>query len=137
MKKSFIVLVLAVVAFAATSCSTTLKTIPEPLVKFELSSSDYTLSEQVTGEATVTRILGVDWARIFTNKFGVVTMPIFGVTSTASFTDMYAVYDLLEKNPGYDFVMYPQFTTVSSGIEGIFVTTKVKVTARLGKIKRK
>ena len=137
MKKALLFILLAVTAFAATSCSTTLKTMKEPIVQFQLNSNDYVLSEQVTGEAVVTRVLNIDWARIFTNKFGAVTSPIYGVTTTTSLDDMYAVYDLLEKHPGYDFVMYPQFTVVSDGIEGLFVKKTIKVTARLGKIKTK
>lgn len=136
MKKAFIFILLAVTAVAATSCSTTLKTMKEPVVQFQLNAHDYELSEQVSGEAVVTRVLGIDWARIFTNRFGAVTSPIYGITTTATLDDMYAVYDLLEKHPGYDFVMYPQFTTVSDGIEGIYVTKTIKVTARLGKLKK-
>ena len=127
---------MVVVAFAATSCSTTLKSIKEPLVHFQLNSNDYVLSEQVTGEAYVVRVLNIDWARIFTNRFGTISTPIFGATSTVSFDQMYAVYDLLEKHPGYDFVMYPQFTTVSEGVQGIFVKNTITVTARLGKMKK-
>lgn len=135
MKKSVFFVLLAVLALAATSCSTTMKTVKEPIVQFELTSHDYVLSPQVVGEATVTRVLGIDWARIFTNRFGAITTPIYGITTTASLDDMYAVYDLLEKNPGYDFVMYPQFTVKSDGIEGIFVKKTIKVVARLGKVK--
>ncbi|MBR4827105.1 MAG: hypothetical protein IKZ91_04395 [Bacteroidales bacterium] len=136
MKKALLFILLAVTAFAATSCSTTLKTMKEPIVQFQLNSNDYVLSEQVTGEAVVTRILGVDWSRLFVNKLGSTTSPIYGITTTVSLDDTYAVYDLLEKNPGYDFVMYPQFTTVAEGVEGIYVKKTIKVTARLGKMKK-
>ncbi|MBR4826575.1 MAG: hypothetical protein IKZ91_01660 [Bacteroidales bacterium] len=136
MKKSLLLILLAVAAFAATSCSTTLKTMKEPIVQFQLNSNDYSLSDQVSGEAVVTRVLGIDWARIFTNKYGTVNSPVYGITTTVSLDDMYAVYDLLEKHPGYDFVMYPQFTTVSEGVEGIYVKKTIKITARLGKMKK-
>ncbi len=135
MKKSFFIVLMAVVAFAATSCSTSLKSVKEPLVHFQLNSSDYVLSEPVTGTAVVTRVIGIDWRRIFTNKYGSVNSPIFGTTQVTSLDDMYAIYDLLEKNPGYDFVMYPQFSIVSNGFEGIYVRKTIKVTARLGKMK--
>ena len=135
MKKSFIIVLLTVIAFAATSCSATLKTIKEPLVHFQLNSSDYVLSEQVSGEATVNRIFGVDWARLFTNKYGSITTPVYGITTALDFNSQYAIYDLIEKHPGYDFVMYPQFTTKTSGVPSIFEQTTIKVVARLGKVK--
>ena len=56
MKKALLFILLAVTAFAATSCSTTLKTMKEPIVQFQLNSNDYVLSEQVTGEAVVTLV---------------------------------------------------------------------------------
>lgn len=136
MKKSFFVALMVVVAFAATSCSTTLKSVKEPLVHFQLNSADYVLSEQVTGEATVHRVIGIDWQRLFTNKLGTVNTPIFGVTSVLELNTMYAIYDLLEKHPGYDFVMYPQTETKVVGFPGIYEKTTIKVTARLGKMKK-
>ena len=135
MKKIFFIALMAVVAFAATSCSTTLKTVQEPVVKFELNSSDYVLSEQVTGEAAIHRIFGVDWARLFTNRYGNVSIPLVGVTNVTNLNMQYAIYDLIEKNPGYDFVMYPQYTTKTTGVPGLYEKTEIKVTARLGKLK--
>ena len=136
MKKSFIILLLTVIAFAATSCSATLKSIQEPLVKFDLTSADYVLSEQVTGEAVVNRVFGVDWARLFTNNYGTISIPLVGVSNVSNLNMQYAIYDLIEKHPGYDFVMYPQFSTKVSGVPNLFEKTEIKVTARLGKLKR-
>ncbi len=136
MKKSLFITLLAVVAFAATSCSTTLKSVQEPVVKFELNSGDYILSEQVTGEAAIHRILGVDWARLFTNRYGTVAIPLVGVSNVSSLNMQYAIYDLIEKNPGYDFVMYPQYSTKTTGVPGLYEKTEIKVTARLGKLKK-
>lgn len=135
MKKSLFFALIAV-AFLASSCSATLKTVKEPLVRFELHSSDYVLSEPVTGEATVTRILGIDWARLFTSTTGFIQNNASVIGAVLNPDEYYALYDLLEKNPGYDFVMYPQTTTKTVGVQGIFVNTEVKVTARLGKLKR-
>ncbi len=134
MKKLFIAL-LAVVALA-TSCSTAMKTINEPIAHFQLNSNDYVLSEQVVGQATVHRVLGIDWARLFTNKYGSVNAPLVGTVSIPSLDNMYAIYDLIEKNPGYDFVMYPQFTAQVDGVKGIYEKTTIKVVARLGKLKK-
>lgn len=133
MKKSLFVLLLAVLAFGATSCSSTVKSMKEPLSYIELNSKDYTLSDIKTGEATVVRVLGVDWARLFNITAGTVSAPIIGIPVSAS--QMYAIYDLLDKNPGYDFVMYPQVYDKTSGVPGIFTKTDIKVSARLGKLK--
>ncbi|MBR5906049.1 MAG: hypothetical protein IKZ51_06300 [Bacteroidales bacterium] len=136
MKKSFFIALMAVVAFAVTSCSTTLKSVQEPIVKFDLTSADFVLSEQVTGQAAIHRILGVDWARLFTNNYGTISVPLVGVSNVTSLNMMYAVYDLIEKHPGYDFVMYPQFSTKVVGVPGLYEKTEIKVTARLGKLKK-
>lgn len=133
MKKSLFVLLLAVLAFGATSCSSTIKSMKEPLSYIELNSKDYTLSDIKTGEATVVCILGVDWARLFNITAGTVSAPIIGTPVLGN--QMYAVYDLLEKNPGYDFVMYPQVYNKTTGVPGIFTKTDIKVSARLGKLK--
>lgn len=45
----------------------------EPNVKVELYSDDFELSEQFSAEATTTRVLGIDWKRLFgTYEAGVV-----------------------------------------------------------------
>lgn len=131
--KRIVYLLLALAALTLTSCGSAYRTMREPNVRFELNSNDYILSDQVTGEATVTRIFGIDWARLFGSKTADVTASLMGglVATDAS----YAIYDLLQKNPGYDFVMYPQVEKQSKGFLHIVETTKVKVTARLGKLK--
>ncbi len=136
MKKSIFILVFAVLAFGASSCSATLQTMKEPTTYFELNSNDYTLSEPVTGEATITRILGIDWSRLFKVKAALIDAPVVSINTVLSADSMYAIYDLLEKHPGYDFVMYPQIVSKTDGFYGIFTTTTVKVTGRLGKLKK-
>ena len=136
MKKSFFFVLLAVLALTATSCSSTLKSMQEPRVHFELTAHDYVLSDAVSGEATVTRVLGIDWARLFNTTAGFVESNASIIGAILNADEYYAVYDLLEKNPGYDFVMYPQTTVKTVGVRGIFTNTEVKVTARLGKLKK-
>ena len=139
MKKSFFFALLAVLALTVTSCSATLQSMREPVVRFELNSSDYTLSEPVTGEATVTKVFNIDWSRLFNKKAGSVGTPIIGLTTAGipSMDIQYAVFDLMEKNPGYDFVMYPQVVVVTNGVPFLYENSTIKVTARLGKLKRK
>ncbi len=136
MKKSFFIALLAVLALTVTGCSATLKSMQEPKVHFELTGNDFILSAPVTGEATVTRVLGIDWARLFNTTAGFVesNASIIGLVLNAD--EQYAIYDLLDKNPGYDFVMYPQTVVKTTGVQGIFTQTEVKVTARLGKLKK-
>lgn len=135
MKKSFFIAILAVLALA-TSCSSTLKSLQEPRSHFEFTANDITVSAPVSGEATVTRVLGIDWARLFTSTAGFIESNASIIGALLNADEYYALYDLLEKNPGYDFVLYPQTTTKTTGVQGIFTTTQVKVTARLGKLKK-
>ena len=133
MKK--VIVLLAMVAMFATSCSMTSKSMREALVKFDLNSSDYVLSQPVSGQATVVLVFGIDWARLFNQKIGNFSYPIVGSDILMGLNTQYAIYDLMEKNPGYDFVMYPQFVVKESGVKGLFTKADIKVTARLGKLK--
>ena len=55
--------------------------------------------------------------------------------SGGSEASTYALYNLLEAHPEYDFILYPRIEENTKGIPMLFSTTKIKVTARLGKIK--
>jgi hypothetical protein len=134
MKKARFLLILGVVALLMTSCKSYRNEMREPNSHVEFVASDFELSEPVTGEATVTRILGIDWARLFTSTAGFIESNASIIGALLNADEYYALYDLLEKNPGYDFVLYPQTTTKTTGVQGIFTTTEVKVTARLGKL---
>ena len=136
MKKSFFILLLAVIGFTATSCSSTFQSMKEASSYIELTANDYTLSDQFTGEATVTKVFNVDWMRLFNKKIGSFNAHIVGLNIRINNDAVYAIYDLMEKHPGYDFVMYPQFTTYTEGVPGLYSNTTGKVTARLGKLKK-
>lgn len=146
MKKSYLILsVVAVVAMFLSSCTITGKTIKSPNNYVEFEKEDFEFSGQVTGEATSTVILGIDWERLFSQKVGETSgsVPVFmtatGATELiAGKTKNYALYDMMEKNPGYDVVFYPQYEVEyfrPIGIPLIFQVTRVKATARLAKIK--
>ena len=128
-------ILLAVFALTATSCSSIVKSAKEPNVRFELTAHDYVLSGAVTGHATVTRVFNIDWARLFNTTTGYISNNASIIGAVLNADEYYALYDLLEKNPGYDFVMYPQTTVKTTGIPGLFTTTDVTITARLGKLK--
>ena len=133
MKKFFYILLALVGLYCMTSCASTYKTMREPNVLVELNSGDYTLSEPVQGEGEVVKVLGIDWAHLFNKKTASVNASVFGGLLSSS--ESYAVYDMLEKNPGYDFVMYPQVTKETKSYV-VFSKTLVKVTARLGKFNK-
>ena len=125
------------VVLLASSCSATYRTMREPNVRFELTGHDYVLSDEaVTGQATVVYVFGIDWAHLFGGKTGAINAPIFGLSDIISGAETYAIYDLMQKNPGYDFVMYPQVTKTIKGFPLIFNKVNVEVKARMGKLKK-
>jgi len=141
MKKIKLLLVLAVMSLVFSSCTLQSHSMKMPSNHVEFHKDDFTFSKQVSGEATEVIIIGIDWARLIsgkkygeTSQAGKFQIPIIGGL-IASKVNMYALYNLMQDNPGYDVVFYPQFETHASGIPIIYMTTKVKVTARLAKIK--
>lgn len=147
-KVIFKTMMVAVVAIVFSSCTAYNHSMREPNTRVNLTKSDFTLSEQVTAEATCTKVFGIDFARLFTKKTGNVQVGAAGI-SLASIpvvgslvsdkTTGYALYELMNSKPGYDVVFYPQYETKVFkpffGIGFIFKKTKVKATARLGKLK--
>ena len=143
MKKSRYLLLLAVSLLAFTSCTSLSRTMREPNVKLELNANDMELSEPVTGTATVVRVFGIDWKRLFNYESATVCAPVMGLSpmelATAPVGASQAIYDLLEKNPGYDVVLYPQYKSKSYNVlllGLLYSETETTVTARLGKLKK-
>ncbi len=152
MKRTFKLLALCAIIFAS-SCTSIDKSMREPNTRLNLQKSDFTLSDQLNGEASCTKILGIDFARLFMKKSGAVnrdgsaagplgislaSIPVIGgviVDKTAS----YALYDMMDKNKGYDVVFYPQYEVNVRrpiGLGFIYKVTTVKATARLGKLNK-
>jgi len=130
------------------SCTTLNHSMREPNTRVNLNKSDFVLSDQVSAEAKCIKIIGIDFERIFMKKTGniegggasnisIASIPVVG-NLVADKTTSYSLYELMNKNPGYDVVFYPQYETkVIKPILGIgFITkiTTVKTTARLGKL---
>jgi len=127
--------ILLVVMLFATSCSSSFKSMREPNVRFELTGHDYVLSDEaVSGEATVVYVFGIDWAHLFGGETADFNAPIFGLSEILKGAESYAIYDLMQKNPGYDFVMYPQVSKTSKGFPVIYKKVNVEVKARMGKL---
>jgi hypothetical protein len=148
MKKVGIKMVMFVAVIVAfSSCTTLNHSMREPNTRVNLNKSDFSLSEQVTAEATSVKIFGIDFARLFTKKTGVVkggaaaislsSIPVIG-NSVSDKTANYSLYELMNANPGYDVVFYPQYETKvvkpALGIGFLTKITTVKTTARLGKL---
>lgn len=151
MKRFFysMILVAGLMATLLNGCTATGHSMREPNARMQWEKSDFSYSGQVTGEATTTRILMIDWKRLFKSEAGTVeggvmsplpidiaSVPVIGTTFIDR-TSNYALFDMMEKNPGYDVVFYPQYEkTVKRpiGLGFIVSTTTVKVTARLAKL---
>ena len=147
--KNFLLLTLLTSLFL-TSCSSVNQSMREPNSRLELVKSDFSLSDQVSATATTTRILGIDFERLFNKRTGVVdgytsstvslsSIPVIGNVFNDN-TSNYALYELMQKNPNYDVVLYPQYETKVSrpilGLGFIFKKTTVKTTERLAQLKK-
>ncbi len=141
MKTRLILLSLvAVFAIGFTGCSYTMKSMKSPNNYVEFSKDDFSFSSQVIGEGTQTRIIGIDWAHLFKSETATVVeasafnIPIIGNLPVGG-SQAYAVYDLMQKNDGYDVVFYPQYETKMTGIPLLYQKSHTVVKARLAKIK--
>jgi len=145
--KSF--LFIGIVIVTLSSCTSYNRAMREPNARIEFNKNDFTLSEQVTAEATETKIIGIDFSRLFTRKTGVaagnsaIAIPLSSIPAIGSLmfnrVTNYALYALMQNNPGYDVVFYPQYETKIRrpiGIGFFYKITTVKTTARLGKLNK-
>lgn len=135
-------LLVAVIAFGFSSCQTYNHSMREPNVTMRLTVDDLDLTAPISAEATVTRVLGIDWHYVFkTTKdgyMGSTPIPVLGEFSYGAAATQ-ALYKLMQENPGYEVVVFPQVETHRAApILGsdLYSTTNVKVTARLGKLKK-
>jgi hypothetical protein len=144
-----ITMIFASIALFA-SCTSISKSMRDPNTRVNFNKNDFSYSEQVTGEASSTKILMVDWERLFKKTTGNVdagaaaglsltNLPIIGNLMNDA-TSSYALYNLMEATPGYDVIFYPQYEIKverpALGIGFLYKKTEVKVKARLGKINK-
>ncbi|MBI9034280.1 MAG: hypothetical protein JEZ03_07405 [Bacteroidales bacterium] len=133
-----IVLLVAVLGLLTTSCTMKNYSMKQPNNYIEFTKNDFTFSNLKTAEATSTRILGIDFERLFNTQDGVVegafSLPIVGNLSKGT-VNSYALYQLMKENEGFDIIIYPQYEKQTTGIPFLYSTTTVKVKAKLGKIK--
>ena len=129
--------------FLASSCSVTTQTMREPNTRVELHKEDFIISKQYSATATTTRVLGIDFSRLFKHTVASVdhdgySTPMFipfigGLTGAPSVTENYALFQLMTDNPGYDVIFYPQFSTNHFSFLGLYSKETVKVNARMAK----
>lgn len=149
MKKSVSFTFLLAIILFTTSCATLNKSMKEPNSIVEFEKDDFTLSSQVTGEATQTLIFGIDFARLFNSESANIassspflpsfsSIPVIGSSTIfpAKSTESLALYNLMVSNPGYDVIFYPQYEVSEQRPIGFRIVRirNVKVTARLGKL---
>lgn len=129
------------------NCSTTNLSMQSPSPLIEFKREDFKISQQHSAEASETKIIGIDFKRIFASKSASIgsnspisssSIPVIG-NYISSFAKDYALYNLMSNNPGYDFVLYPQFkikkTCPILGICILLQVNDVTATARLAGIK--
>jgi hypothetical protein len=149
--------------FLFSGCSVSTKSMKSPKYHVEFYKTDFNYSQQVSAEATSVRVLGIDWRRFFNwnngtiksdmspeNSGGLHSISVAsdGFAGAITFapsvvgelmkgkTASYALYKLMQENPGYDVIIYPQYEMKKKGFPLIYTKTKVKVKARLAKINR-
>ena len=132
-------LILGIIIALLSGCTTVNHAMREPNTRVNLTKSDFSLSDQITASATSTKILGIDFKRLFTKKTGVIEsnsrgstaislaiIPVIGTFVTDK-TANYSLYELMASNPGYDVVFYPQYEkTIIKPILGIGFLAKIK-----------
>jgi hypothetical protein len=145
--------IVALLAASISSCTTINKSMREPNNRVQFTKSDFTLSDQLSAEASSTKILGIDFARLFTQKTGTIegsggasglislaSLPVVGGFVSGDKTVNYSLYEMMNANPGYDVVFYPTYeikvVKPIIGLGFILKITNVKSTARLGKLNK-
>lgn len=160
----FFLLWIIVYGLFLSSCSISNRTMKTPNYHIEFYKSDFEYSKQVEAEATSVRVFGIDWKRLFKwesgeiesdrfksepaqseittnfvtdNIVGALTavVPVIGDFGKGKVSS-YALYNLMQQNPGYDVVIYPQYETKKFIVPLFYSKRTVKVTARLGRIKQ-
>ena len=144
-------------------CSISNQSMKYPNYHIEFYKGDFEYSPQVKAEATSVRILMIDWQRLLTWQSGQIDLegkdePLDNVVVNSNIVTgnivggisalipvmgdymkgrvaSYALYNLMEENPGYDLVIYPQYKTKKFIIPFFYSKRTVEVTAGLGKIK--
>ena len=162
--RQLLMLLIMVSVMILTGCSVSNHSMKTPNYHIEFYKTDFEYSPQVQAEATSVRVLGIDWKRLLNWQSGdldsdrfnlteeertvltgnIVTDAFVGTLTTVipvigdygkGKVNSFALYNLMQENPGYDVVIYPQYETQKFIVPLFYSKRNVKVTARLGRIK--
>ena len=138
---------LGVFILMLSSCTSINRTMREPRYRVMFKHDDFVFSQQVKGEAREVKVFGTDWSRLLTKKNGTIetdnvsfqinwaSIPVIGGFFNRKNRPIgYALHDLMQVNPGFDVIIYPQFEITTLNVLGVVKVTDVKVKARLGRI---
>ncbi len=136
-----VLLATSAVTILLASCTMHQRTIADSNSRVNFEAKDWTITGAYGGQARVTRVLGIDWARLFMQRAGghtgssnSISFPVIGWLAPTQEADRYAMFDLLERHAGYDAMFYPQFKRKRLNVLGIYSRTTSEITARLGKL---
>jgi hypothetical protein len=163
MKSKTLILTTMIILVAFNSCKIQSRSMKTPNYHIEFYKGDFEYSGQVIAEATTVRVMGVDWRRLMkwhagsieSDRFNIqdqslningtiigesvyaavsAIIPVIGNVGKGR-TSNYALFKLMQENPGYDVVIYPQYYNKSFIIPLFYSKRNVQVTARLARIR--
>ncbi|RYD55562.1 MAG: hypothetical protein EOP56_15725 [Sphingobacteriales bacterium] len=119
------------------SCTVRQRSMSDANTRLNLTTKDMTISEPYGGTAEQTKILGIDWSRLFGYKAGYKTSgsyAMMGWGGQLTPVENFAVHDMMERHPNFDAVIYPSFKKKQFTFLFFYQKTTVDVSARLGKL---
>lgn len=151
MKKIILTLFLPVLLLGLVSCTVTTKQIREVAYPLMTRNGPYRFSEWQVATGTQTKILTIDFRRLFNKQTGVIDSPQWAypvaTDSSRYLPQRYnagyslfgaraydqAIYNLITENPEYNVVAQPVFEVKRFVIPLLYARTTVSLKARLGK----
>ena len=131
--KSYFLYAIIIVTFASlTSCSVSTQLMREHNTFVVLGKDDFIISKQVQTEVQPKLSpFSIKSGTVATDGFKMHSFPIIGglFGKRMSKAETFALYQLMQENPGYDVIFYPQFISTQS-----LGKSRVLVKARLGKL---
>lgn len=119
------------------SCAVRQRSMSDANARLNLTTKDMVITEPYGGTAQQVKILGIDWSRLFGYKAGYRTTGSFammGWGGQLTPVENFAVYDMMERHPNFDVIIYPSFRKKTSTVLFFYQKTTVDVSARLGKL---
>ena len=151
MRKSILTLFLSVCLLGLSSCTVTTKRIREVDYPLLTRNGPYQFSEWQVAKGTQTKILTIDFKRLFSKQIGVIDSPqwAFPVAADSSryLPQRYttgnslfgagaydqAIYNLITDNPDYNVIAQPLFEVKRFVVTLFYARTTVSLKARLGR----